>query len=183
MRQTNAGLSTHLRAASAARTMVPGLAVIDQYFDEVEHVLHSWSGSETITVTCLRCGPTSRGIDIDPVATALVRVRLNVLSAQDRLLRLCKQIVEGAVPSGDDKPEGGVLDEWTRADTAARIRGLHNGIHEVLDEPTVRVAVDTVWGICGCRDYAAPNPRRGSDSDKHREPGRTSCGESVLVFE
>ena len=124
-------------------------AVIDQYFREAERVLDPWSGSGTTTVTCLGRGLRSRGIDINPAATVVARARLNAVSASERLLKLGKQIVEGAVPDGDDKPEGELLDEWTGPDAAQRIRGLRNAIHDVLDEPRERAGADGDLGVEG----------------------------------
>ena len=62
-------------------------AVIDQYFRKVERVLDPWSGSGTTTVTCLRRGLRSHGIDINPAVTVVARARLNAVSTRARLLK------------------------------------------------------------------------------------------------
>ena len=122
-------------------------AVIDQYFDEAQLVLDPWSGSGTTTVTCLRRGLRSRGIDINPAVTVVARARLNAVSASERLLKLGKQIVDGAIPGGDNKAQGELLDEWMGPDAAERIRGLRQAIHEVLDEPEERATAVGDLGV------------------------------------
>ena len=112
--------------------------VIDQYLWNAERVLDPWSGSGTTTVTCLRRGLQSRGIDINPALTVIARARLNPVTAKQSLLQFGMRIVECASPSRDDKSEGELLDEWMTAEAANRIRGFRKAIHEVLDEPEVR---------------------------------------------
>ena len=122
-------------------------AVIDQYFGEAESVLDPWSGSGTTTVTCLRRGLRSRGIDVNPAVTVVARARLNPVTAKARLLELGKRIVEGAVPDRDAMPVGDLLDEWMTAEAAERIRRLREAIHEVLDEPEKRAPAGGDLGV------------------------------------
>ncbi len=112
-------------------------AVIDQYLGDAERVLDPWSGSGTTTVTCLRRGLRSRGIDVNPAVTVVARARLNPVSTRPSLLQLGKRIVECASPSPnrDGKPEGELLDQWMTPEAVERIRGFRKAIHEVLEEP------------------------------------------------
>lgn len=122
-------------------------AVIDQYLAEAERVLDPWSGSGTTTVTCLRRGKRSRGIDINPAVTVVARARLNPTSTRARLLELGEEIVGSTASGGDDRVQGELLDEWMTPDSAQRIRGLRRAVHEVLNEPVKRSADDGNLGV------------------------------------
>ena len=122
-------------------------AVIDQYFDRAASVIDPWSGSGTTTVTCLRRGMQSRGIDINPAVTVVARARLNAISMKARLLELGARIVERASLNGDARATGELLDEWMTPAGVLLVRGVRKAIHEVVHEPEPAGATDGNLGV------------------------------------
>lgn len=110
-------------------------AVIEQYFGDATKVLDPWSGSGTTTVTCLRRGMSSNGLDINPVATVIARARLNPLPEREKLLELGSRIVQHGASLTNCNGRDKLLERWLTPASAHRVRSFRHAIHEVLEEP------------------------------------------------
>ena len=122
-------------------------AVIDEYFGNAKSVLDPWSGSGTTTVTCIRRGLRSSGIDINPAVTVIARARLNETSTKEKLLELGEQIVTQASAYQERGREGELLEQWMTRDAVDRVCALREAIHNVLDEPLGGKTLCTDLGV------------------------------------
>jgi len=122
-------------------------AVIDQYLGDANSVLDPWSGSGTTTVTCLRRGLRSSGIDLNPAVTVMARARLNATSTRERLLELGERIVAQASKCLEWEGDGELLGQWMTRDAVARVHALRGAIHQVLNEPLSDTNASTDLGV------------------------------------
>ena len=110
-------------------------AVIQDYLDGCRSVVDPWSGSGTTTVTSLRCGMESSGVDINPATTVIARARLNPKSTRHRLLHIARSLVEEAQALRPFQDTDDLLDLWMAGDGVGEIRALRRAIREILDVP------------------------------------------------
>ena len=68
-------------------------AVIGECLEEPTFVIDPWSGSGTTTVTCLKRGVASKGVDINPALTVIARARLTPMG--------CRAKIEKALEESD----------------------------------------------------------------------------------
>ena len=107
-------------------------AVIHDYLQGTRSVIDPWSGSGTTTVTCLRRGLESSGVDINPASTVIARARLNPTSARQRLLDIARSLVEKAHARASEHTDD-LLGLWMVGDGVGQIRALVGAIRETVD--------------------------------------------------
>ena len=108
--------------------------VITEYLKDSFSVLDPWSGSGTTTVTCLRRGLRSVGIDINPATTVIARGRLVPASTKEDVVKLGLSIVKAAEQTHPAHKVKDPLALWVADSTLRDIRSILAAVHHVLCE-------------------------------------------------
>lgn len=112
-------------------------AVLGECLEEATFVIDPWSGSGTTTVTCLKRGVASKGVDINPALTVIARARLTPKGFRVKIEKALGKVIKSAQTSNLDGQPSDLLETWMSPAAATRIRGLRMAIHTVLEQDSV----------------------------------------------
>ena len=112
-------------------------AVIGECLEKPTFVIDPWSGSGTTTVTCLKRGVASKGVDINPALTVIARARLTPMGCRAKIEKALERVIKSAQTSNLDAQPSDLLETWMSPSAATRIRGLRMAIHKVLEQDSV----------------------------------------------
>ena len=166
--------------------------MISECLEEATFVIDPWSGSGTTTVTCLKRGVASKGVDVNPAVTVIARARLTPKGCRVKIERVLEEMIKSAQTSNLDSHPSDLLEKWMSPAAATRIRGLRVAIHSVLEQerlvvsgtdlgadrlsPVVSFFYCALFGVVRAmvRRYGATNPMWLKYPPSHRHRIRPS---------